>query len=107
LVAFFCANALPAADFDAGAVRPSVNTLEADVAAAGDVDFFGALTCESALPAALFELAPVLDACSVFDAADAAFTPVVFAFAISVTPYKSIAQNRVMILYTKIEQMHK
>jgi hypothetical protein len=92
--AFFCASALPAADFDAGAVRPSVNTLEADVAAAGDVDFFGALACESALPAALFELAPVLDAFSVFDAAAAALPPVVFAFAITVTPCKSTIQNR-------------
>jgi hypothetical protein len=57
--AFFCAKALPAADFERFDVRPSRSVLDAAVAAAGDVVFSGALRWESALPAADFEAFPV------------------------------------------------
>ena len=63
-----CVNALPAADFDAFAVRPSRNTCDALVAAAADVCYSGALACASALPAADLDLLPVDLLESVFDA---------------------------------------
>jgi hypothetical protein len=63
-----CVNALPAADFEAFAVRPSRSTCDAWVAAAADVCFFGAFACARALPAADLELLPVDLLASVFDA---------------------------------------
>ena len=54
-----CANAEPAADFDAAFVLPSLSTAEAAVAALAEV-ILGGATCESELPAALFEALPVV-----------------------------------------------
>ena len=69
---------LPAADFEAFAVRPSRSTDDAFVAAAFDV-FFAVLLCESALPAELFDFGEVLLLLRVFDAFFAAFVPVFLA----------------------------
>jgi hypothetical protein len=65
-------------------VLPSLNTLEATVAAFEDVTFFGALVCDSALPAEVFDFGAVLELVSVFDALLAAFAPVTFDFVILV-----------------------
>lgn len=56
---FFCASALPAADFDAVDVRPSRSVLDAAVAAADEVELAGALRWDRALPAADLEALPV------------------------------------------------
>jgi hypothetical protein len=72
-----CDSADPAALFDAVLVRPSRNTLEAAVAAFGDVTFLFPVW-ESALPAAVFDAAPVEGLFSTFDAAAAAFGLVAF-----------------------------
>ena len=55
---FVCANAEPAADFDAALVLPSRSTADAAVAAFDDVTFDGE-TCERELPAALRDALPV------------------------------------------------
>lgn len=68
-----CDNALPAADFEALLVRPSLRVLDAAVAAPDPVCFFGALTCDNALPAAFLEWDPVEILVNVFDALLAAF----------------------------------
>jgi hypothetical protein len=52
-----CANADPAADFDAALVLPLLSTADAAVAALAEVTF-GGETWESELPAALFEALP-------------------------------------------------
>ena len=73
---------LPAADFDAFAVRPSRSVFDALVAAFLDV-FFVVLRCESALPAAVFDVVDVDLLRSVFDAFFAAFAPVFFVAMVS------------------------
>jgi len=78
----FCANALPAADFDALLVLPSLRVFEAEVAAFADVCFLGALVCESALPAAAFDFVAVDLLVKVLDELVAAFLPVTFLFMI-------------------------
>lgn len=62
-------------------VRPSRRTIEAFVAACFEVTRFGDFVCESALPPADFDFAPVPLLVIVFEALDAAFRPVVRAFA--------------------------
>ncbi|MCX6177778.1 MAG: hypothetical protein NT163_00085 [Chlorobiales bacterium] len=74
----FCESALPAADFDALLVLPSLSTFEAAVAAFALVCFFGDLVCDNALAAAALELVPVDLLVRVFDALVAAFDPVTF-----------------------------
>jgi hypothetical protein len=74
-----CESALPAADFDLAAARPSRSTADAFRAAAGEVCLFGAFRCESALAAALFDFAAVDPLRSVLDAWEAAFLPVTLA----------------------------
>lgn len=78
-----CESALPAADLDAAPVRPSRITLEAALAAFGDVVFLGALVCERALPAAVRDFALVDPLASVFEALDAALMPVVLPLAMT------------------------
>ena len=75
-----CANALAAADFDAGLVRPSRKTFDAADALEADVCFAGEDACDSALAAADLEAAPVFGLLRVFDAAVAAFGLVVLLF---------------------------
>jgi hypothetical protein len=82
----FCAKAEPAADLDAGLVRPSRRTFEAAVAAFLLVVSLGDLDCVSALPAAVFEVLLVDFERSVFDAAFAALGFVCFDFAIFIPP---------------------
>jgi hypothetical protein len=79
-----CDSALAAADFEAALVRPSLITLDAALAAFGEVIFAGALVCESALPA-VRDFAPVDLLVSVFDAFDAALPPVVFPLAMAIS----------------------
>jgi hypothetical protein len=70
------AKALPAADFDAAEVRPSLSTLEAAVAARADVVSFLAFDWVKALPAAAFDAFPVEEELSALAAAFAALGPV-------------------------------
>jgi hypothetical protein len=76
LLLFFCESALPAADFDALLVRPSLSVFDAAVAASLDVDFDGAFVCERALPAADFDFALVDLLERVSEALEAAVLPV-------------------------------
>ena len=69
---------LPAADFDALLVRPSLNVFDAALAAGLEVCFFGAFRWESALPAEAFDVFPVDLLRNVFDALLAAPFPVTF-----------------------------
>lgn len=75
-----CDNALPAADFEVLAVRPSRRVLEAAEAAFVLVCLAGALRWDIALPAADFEALPVDWLVSVFDALLAAGLLVTFRF---------------------------
>ena len=67
-----CDSALPAADFDALLVRPSLSVFDAAVAAVLLVCFDDVLACESALAAAVFDVIPIDPEVNVFDAFDAA-----------------------------------
>lgn len=71
-------------------MRPSDITLDAALAALGEVPFLGAPVCDSALAAAVFDLAPVADELIVFDALDAALAPVPLPadFDIAIPPFK-------------------
>jgi hypothetical protein len=89
-----CVSALPAADFEAFAVRPSRSTCDALVAAAAEVCFFGALACASALPAADFEFAPVDLLDSVFEALFAADFEVTSFFATGISLRAECAGSR-------------
>jgi len=68
----FWVSALPAADFESSAVRPSRSVFDAAFAASDDVVFSGALRWDSALPAADFEALPVEELDRVFEALPAA-----------------------------------
>jgi hypothetical protein len=65
-------------------IRPSPKTLEAAFAAFGDVTFAGALVCDNALAAADFYFGAVAELVSTFDALEAAFELVTFAFLITI-----------------------
>jgi hypothetical protein len=92
----FCASALPAADFPALPVRPSLSTFDAMLATLGEVLFLGASTCDKALPAAAFVFAPVLGDVKTFDAALAAFAWVVFDFPIIASAHSHFNTLRVL-----------
>jgi hypothetical protein len=64
----------------------SLKTFDAAVAAFDEVTFDGALVCDSALPAAVFDFGAVLELVKVFDALEAALTPVIFGFVILCPP---------------------
>jgi hypothetical protein len=74
----FWDRVLPAADFDALEVLPSLKVLDAALAALVEVCFLGAFVWDKALPEDAFEVLPVDLLLSVFDALDAAFLPVTF-----------------------------
>lgn len=59
LVDGVCARVLPAADFDALPVLPSLRTLDAALAALGEVCFRGAFVCDKALPDDVLVVLPV------------------------------------------------
>lgn len=79
-------KALPAADFDDLLVLPSRRTVEAALAASGEVTFLGAFVCESALPAADFDFDPVEVDRRVSEELLAAAGRVTFDFSIFHTP---------------------
>jgi hypothetical protein len=74
----FWTRVLPAPDFDALEVLPSLKVLDAALAALVEVCFLGAFLWDKALPEDAFVLRPVDLFLSVFDALDAAFLPVTF-----------------------------
>jgi hypothetical protein len=80
LPVFFCANALPAADFDALLVLASLRVFEAAVAALEDVCFAGAFVWDNALAAAVLDFVAVALLVKVFEALLAAFLPVTLLF---------------------------
>ena len=69
---------LPAADFDALLVRPSLNVFEAALAAFAEEGFLGALRCDKALPDDVLVALAVLLLRRVFEADEPAFFPVTF-----------------------------
>lgn len=73
---------LPAADFDAFEVRPSLRVAEAAFAAFVPVCLFGVPVCDNALPDDVFVFDPVPLLVNVFEALEDAFVPVVFLFAV-------------------------
>lgn len=82
-----CANALPAADFEALLVRPSRSVFEAADAAVWLVCLAGALRCDRALPPAVFDASPVDLLESVLDALVAAGLLVTLRFLDMVLPF--------------------
>ena len=80
----FCDRALPAADLEAGLVRPSLRVLDAAVAALGLVCLDGDFVCDRALAAADFEAAPVDFDVSVCEDLLAAFLLVTFGFLLAI-----------------------
>ena len=81
-----CESVLAAAVLLAALDRLSRRTLDAALAAALEVCFFGAPVCDRALPAAVFEPLPVDALLSVCDAFEAAFEPVTLLLAIISPP---------------------
>lgn len=80
-----CASVLPAADFDAFDVRPSLSVDDAALAALVPVCLFGVPVWDNALADDVFDFDPVPLLVNVLEALEEAFVPVVFLFvAISV-----------------------
>lgn len=67
-----CVKALPAADLESFAVRPSNRVREAAVPALLEVSLFGARVCDSALPPADLDARPVEGLVNVLEALVAA-----------------------------------
>ncbi len=92
--ACLCDSALPAADFEALLVLPSLSVFDAAVAARAEVVFLGALVCASALAAAVFDALPVDLLVNVFDAFDAALDPVTLLCAMLMPPSPEVESSR-------------